>query len=432
MLDKPVIIIGGGPAGATCGGILSKHGIPCLLLEKDRHPKHHVGESLQPATIDLLETHLGIKDEIAAQAYAYKFGAVYIWGETREPWRILFDERLEVDLPNLTEAELKNADYEQAWQVHRSSFDRIIYESAKQQGLETMDNCEVSAVLFDGHKTTGVQLKSGEIIRASYVLDASGQRCLIGRQKNWIKVVEDLKSVAMYSYFSGCGGLEAPLGRHVQYIVTVPQGWVWFIPVSSEVTSIGLVTRENRKFSQQEFMDIIHQYEIPFNNGKMVEIDGFCGMRYARDWSYECTTLSGENFMLLGDAAMFVDPILSGGVDFAVRSGANAALALLQPDHNASFAAYEQQMKKDYQAYLRMARYWYGNNRNVEGFFWEAHQEIGGSLSTPIRAFVYLTSGRYAADQHLKVFQQWQEEVMFNALGVNKQQLKKALQKTRK
>ena len=86
-------------------------------------------------------------------------------------------------------------------------------------------------------------------------------------------------------------------------------------------------------------------------------------------------------------------------------------------------------MKKDYRSYLRMARYWYGNNRSVDGFFWEAHQEIEASLSTPLRAFVYLTSGRYAADQHLKVFQQWQEETMFKALGVDKDRLATALRK---
>jgi len=434
-MSDPIIVIGGGPAGSVCGGILASHGFPVRLFEKDSHPRHHVGESLQPATIDILDAHLGVAEELSQQCYAYKYGAVYIWGESREPWQILFDERLEQDLPNLTEEQILSGDYEHAWQVHRSSFDDIIHRAAKRKGVLSSENCAVETVLFEDDRAVGVRLHTGEEIAASYVVDASGQRCMIGRQKNWVETVTDLKSVAIYSYFTGTGGLEGPLSRHVQLVVTVPNGWLWFIPVSDTVTSIGLVTKDGRRYSEEEFFALLEESEIPFKNPKMVEIDGFCGLRYARDWSYACRQLFGENYLLVGDAAMFVDPILSGGVDFAVRSAANAALAILQKqsktDANA-FAQYQQTMQQEYQAYLRMARYWYGNNRSVDGFFWEAHQQVHKKgLSTPVRAFVYLTSGRYNADQHFKVFQQWQEELMFQALGVDKKQLGKALQQRR-
>jgi len=162
-----------------------------------------------------------------------------------------------------------------------------------------------------------------------------------------------------------------------------------------------------------------------------VEVDGRRGTRHARDWSFHCKHFVGPNFLLAGDAACFVDPILSGGVDFAVRSGANAALAILEA-HDAStegpLTAYERAQRRDFRAYLRMARYWYGNNRSVGGFFWEAQQELpAGAVSTPLRAFVYLTSGRYAADKHLRIFQEWQEKKMFGALGVDRKRVKRAI-----
>jgi clorobiocin biosynthesis protein Clo-hal len=134
---------------------------------------------------------------------------------------------------------------------------------------------------------------------------------------------------------------------------------------------------------------------------------------------------------MAGDAACFVDPILSGGVDLAVRTACRAALMLLRirdgEAHEALAKAYETTLGREYRAYLRLARYWYGNNRSVEGFFWEAHRELAGEIAdktTPLRAFVYLTTGKYAADKHLKVFRRWQEEKMFRALGVDKKGLR--------
>ena len=127
--EKPIIIIGGGPAGSVCSGILAEQGIECLVFEKAKHPRHHVGESLQPATFDLLEHYLGVKKELYSQGYAYKFGAVYIWGETRTPWRILFDKNLEEVVDSLSEKELLSSGYEHALQVERSSFDKILFIS---------------------------------------------------------------------------------------------------------------------------------------------------------------------------------------------------------------------------------------------------------------------------------------------------------------
>ncbi len=428
----PVVIVGGGPAGAMCGGILAKHGVDVVLLEKARHPRPHLGESLQPAGIDLLEEHLGVGDAVAAAGYAHKFGAVYVWGEAREPWSILFDERLEACVDTITEEELLASDFEKAWQVNRSSFDKILFDAAVRLGVDARTDTEARSVQLVDGRVQSVTTGDGTVIPCSFLIDASGQRCLMGRTLGVVETIEDLRSVGVYGYFRNAGGVPGALNRHVQFVATVPEGWIWFIPISAELTSIGLVTRTARKHSEEEFLDILRRSPIPLEGGELIEHEGQSRVLHAKDWSYVCTQLVGENFALVGDAACFVDPILSGGVDQAVRSGANAAVALLQAidggDARTPLAEYSAQLGREFRSYLRMCRYWYGNNRAVDGFFWEAHEQLGAaSPSTPLRAFVYLTSGRYAADRHLQVFMEWQEKKMFEALGVDPDQLGQVL-----
>ena len=135
---------------------------------------------------------------------------------------------------------------------------------------------------------------------------------------------------------------------------------------------------------------------------------------------------------MVGDAACFTDPVLSGGVDFAIRGGCNAALAILRNDANA-YAEYESQLTKEYRAYLRLARYWYANNRAVEGLFWEMRRHIRtGSITTPLRAFKFLTQGICNADAHFHIFKLAQEERIFNKLGVDEDHLKEALSRAKR
>ena len=238
----------------------------------------------------------------------------------------------------------------------------------------------------------------------------------------------------------------------MQLIVTVPEGWAWFIPVSATRTSVGVVVKARSRVSVEAFLaqlrlagllpgaDSVAPGSSPPGAAPplagAVLVDPGSPLHFARDWSYSLRRTTGPGWTAVGDAAAFVDPILSGGVDFAIRGGINAAIGVLRvrdgADEAATMGEIAARQAKEYRAYLRLARYWYGNNRSTESFFWQAHEELGPeSLSTPLRAFVYLTSGRYAADQSFRVFQQWQEEKMFRALGVDKQRLGAALGRRR-
>ena len=142
---------------------------------------------------------------------------------------------------------------------------------------------------------------------------------------------------------------------------------------------------------------------------------------------------------MVGDAACFTDPILSGGVDFAIRGACNAAIALLRMFGEGGvhvmepLFGYQSQLQREFAAYLRLARYWYANNRSIDGLFWEVHRVIPeDSLSTPLRAFKYVTSGKLDADNHFRIFTDAQEKKMFRALGVDKKEIKSSLTRARK
>ncbi len=435
-MDADVVVIGGGPAGATIGAILAKEGHRVHILERERFPRHHVGESLQPACFELLDLHLGLADKIAAAGFQRKFGAIYEWGKSHERWSVLFDDRLEGDLAHLTPETLRAGDYAHAWHVERSRFDALLLDEARDRGAE-ISQVEATGPVTEHGRVVGVELADGRTISARLVVDASGQRCTLGRRLGLVKNHTDLKSTAIYGHFKGCGGLDSALGRDATLIVSVPEGWVWFIPIADDLTSIGWVTSAGAKLDEEQFLEVIGRAHIPFGEGSLVEDEDGVRVRQVRDWSYVLSRVAGPGWMAVGDAAGFVDPILSGGTEFAIRGSCNAAITaskVLDPtgtwDGDAELVGWDQRYRDEHASYLRLARYWYGNNRSVDGFFWEARREIpkdAHSIDTPLRAFVYLTSGRYEADRHLKVFIDWQEKRIFERLGVDRKALKAAV-----
>lgn len=441
MSDRPhVVVIGAGPGGATAGAILAREGARVTLIERESFPREHVGESMQPASLALLDKHLGLGAEIAGAEFPRKYGATYVWGQTREPWSVLFDERLERALPGIEagadpEAALLGGGFDHAYNVDRARFDDIIFRAALRAGVE-LRSVEARAPIVENGRVVGVTTRDAagreDDVRADYVVDASGQRCLLGRAFGLAEDVEDMRATATYGYVDGAGGAPGALGRHVQMVESVSDGWVWFIPIAADRTSVGVVSQGRERLPDERFDALLGETSLPLAGARWVSDARGQRLRRTRDWSYACKRFAGDGFALVGDAACFVDPILSGGVDFAIRMGCRVAFALVRglgggEPLDPLIATCGDQLRREYKAYLRIARYWYGNNRSVDGLFWEAHKEIGAdALSTPLRAFVYLTTGKHAADQHLKVFTEWQEKKMFGQLGVDEPELKKA------
>jgi len=441
MTRPTILVAGGGPAGATAAAILAKEGAKVTLVEKAHFPRHHVGESLQPASFDLLNFHLGLGPLMASQGFPLKFGAIYEWGEASKRWSVLFDERLQEGADHLDREALLSGDYLHAYQVERSVFDQILLDHAASRGVEVRQGVEARSPLMDGERVTGLTVRGPdgeETLHADWVIDATGTRCLLGRHLGLNQEVKDLRATATYAYFEGAGGVDDTLGRSVQLVVTIPEGWVWFIPVSENKTSVGIVTHERRKLSAERFAEILSRTTLPMEGATPLPGPKGSPFRYEKDWSYTHTQFTGPGWMMVGDAACFTDPILSGGVDFAIRGACNAAVAVLSAaadpaEESAIMTAYQERLKDEFAAYLKLARYWYGNNRAVEGLFWKMHEFIPvSSISTPLRAFVYQTSGECDADAHFHVFSLAQEKKIFRNLAVDPDQVKDALRRARR
>jgi len=439
-------VIGGGPAGASAAAVMARHGADVVLVERARFPRHHVGESVQPAAFRLLDLHLGIGDAIARAGYQRKYGAVYRWGVDDEPWTVLFDRDLTEQLAELGDGDLHSRDFDHAWHVDRAHFDALLLDQARGAGVD-LRQARVRGPLEREQRVVGVILDGPdgpEELEADWVFDATGQTALLARHFGVLEQHKDLRSVAAYAYVDGACRLPSALNREATYVVSVPDGWVWWIPLGPDRTSIGLVTSSAADLPRgegawQRLVAVAEKAGLPLPEGAAAASPR---VRTTRDWSYGVTTRCGPGWTLLGDAGGFVDPILAGGVDFAIRDGCNAAIAWLEAREaptraarQARMVAHGTQAATEFRAYLKLARYWYGNNRSVDGLFWEARRAIPEEVDfvdTPLRAFAYLTSGEYSADRHFKVFIAWQERRIFQQLGVDKQALGKAVKALRR
>ncbi len=230
------VVIGGGPAGSSVSALLARLGYRILLLEKEHFPRHHIGESTLPATLEVLET-IGVLNEVHAAGFPIKRGGVYVWGKSREPWLFRFGE-LNIDT---------------ALQVERARFDQILLDHARRLGVDVREEHQVTDALEEDGRLCGVRyIDAGgrrHNARARWVLDASGQSAFLAHRRRTRQINEDLKNVAIYGYWYGpraaniedfCAQASAE-DRNSIFIETTPAGWCWWIPLGETYFSVGAI-----------------------------------------------------------------------------------------------------------------------------------------------------------------------------------------------
>lgn len=394
--DYDVLVLGGGPAGSTAAALLAREGRSVALLERERGPRYHIGESLLPSVLPFLE-ELGVAEEVAARGYQRKLGQTFVWGRDRSPWVLDFRE-LDV--------------YPFAYFVERADFDALLLRNAARHGAAVHEGVTVEDVLTDeAGRVRGVRARRADTGEAwsptaRYVLDATGQNALLARRSGERQYVEGLRNVAVWSYWEGAGRLAPPADEHI-ITVSTETGWIWFIPLRDGRTSVGVVTSdvgELRAGGAAREDELAEFYRRALGRAELVgellagarQVDG---MHTQRDWSYCARRFYGPGFALAGDAACFIDPILSTGVHLAMTGGYNAALALhsalAQPAHEPAFMRYFQRSyTATYRDLLTQVRYFYRVEAHRESVFWKSKRilrvdpRLDGSL-----AFLFLTSG---------------------------------------
>jgi flavin-dependent dehydrogenase len=344
--DRPidVLIIGAGPAGSTAGALLAEQGHRVLILEREKFPRYHIGESLLPFTYYPLQ-RLGLHAAMRESAFVKKFSVQFVSSSGQASQPFYFSTRYD-------------ADVSQTWQVLRSEFDLLLLDNARRRGAEVLEETKVQDLIWDGPKVAGVTavMKDGtrREFRAPLTLDATGRDALAATRLNWRVRDPQLNKVAVWTYYEGAQRDEG-VDAGATTVAFVPQkGWFWYIPQHRDRISVGVVaegkylTRDGVRQPEQIFQREIRQnpwIEKHLASGRQV------GDYYlTSEFSYRSRYSATDGLVLLGDAFGFLDPVFSSGVMLAMKSGllaADAAHEALQAhDMSAArFGEYSRQMQ---------------------------------------------------------------------------------------
>ena len=319
-----VVVIGGGPAGATTATLLAKAGHAVRLYERDRFPRYHVGESLIPETFGVLE-RLGMLPRLRGGPFVEKHSVQFVTehGKLSEPFYF---------------ADYKQGDSARTWQVTRQDFDQLMLDNARAAGVDVREGVRVLEVLFEGTRAVGVRIADAAggdtVVPAEVVVDAAGQSGLILDRlslREWDPV---LKKAAIWTYWKGAfrdTGRDA--GATVVLQTQGKKGWFWYIPLADDVVSVGVVAGYDYLFKERDVRDpeAIYFEEVarcPGLGPRLAAADRTGPFRIAKEYSYRSRQLAGDGWVLVGDAFGFLDPLYSSGILLALTSGALAADAI--------------------------------------------------------------------------------------------------------
>ena len=318
VVDTDVLVIGGGPAGSTIATLLVRRGWRVTMLEKDRHPRFHIGESLLPMNMPILE-RLGVLDKVHAIG-VLKRGADF---PREEGGYNTFDftRAFEVKFPH-------------AYHVKREQFDQMLFEHAREHGVDARENVRVERVEFDATGRPGsVHASSADgalVFRPRYVVDASGRDAFLGGKLKLKRKNPRHQSAAVFSHYRGVQRRPGNDAGNVS-IYRHAQGWIWLIPMPDAEMSVGAVCYpeylKTRNGDSEGFL-LRTLADVPEIVERMAGAERVAPIHVTGNYAYECTRMAGPGWLMVGDAYNFVDPMFSSGVYLGMHSAEQGAAAV--------------------------------------------------------------------------------------------------------
>jgi flavin-dependent dehydrogenase len=321
--DLDAVVCGGGPAGSTFATTLARHGRRVALFERERFPRFHIGESLLPWNVPLLQ-RLGVLDKVHAAGVQVKYGARFYHQGTEFHRPVRFVDGMDRAHPS-------------AFQVKRAEFDKLLLDHSRESGVAVFEETKVEDVIFDpgGKRAVGVRLRlKGDTalreIAARVVIDATGRDAVLSRRFGGRRRDPRLDRSAAFAHYDRFLRVEGPTGGDI-VVVTTPDGWWWLIPFSDGSVSVGIVMPSRRFKSRTGTVEDLFYASIeaaPEVRALLGDARRTTDVHAIADYSYSASTIAGDGFCLIGDAACFLDPVFSTGVLMAMTSGERAAVEI--------------------------------------------------------------------------------------------------------
>jgi len=374
-----VIIIGAGPAGCAAASILQEHGRRVLVLEREKFPRYHIGESLLPFTFHPLK-RLGLIEKMRKSQFIKKYSVQFISqsGQASQPF--YFSSRYEPDIA-------------QTWQVLRSEFDLMLMEHARARGATILEEVSVSELLKEGERVVGVRArrKDGEYVeyRAPLTFDCSGKESFAAVRNGWRMKDPALNKVAVWTYYQGAKR-DPGIDAGATTVAFVPEkGWFWYIPQHNDMVSVGVVA-EGKYLSRDGVREPAQIFNREVEQNLWIKDHLACGQQVGpffitNEFSFHSKHCATEGLLLVGDAFCFLDPVFSSGLMFALKSGvmaadaAHAALAAgdLSP---ARFADYGKRLRQGIENMRKLVYAFYDANFSFR-MLTDKHPELAGEIT---------------------------------------------------
>lgn len=351
-IDHDVAVVGGGPAGAATAARLAQRARRVLVLERESFPRFHIGESQLPWSDEVFRA-LEVEPTVAAAGFVQKWGASFASADGQVEQYADFGDAFETPRP-------------QTYQVPRAEFDRLLLDHAARLGAVVLQRAQALDATFDEGGATLRFSAEGVTreVRVAAIVDASGRAGFLARRFAGRTYDPLLRNVAVHAWYEGVARLSGRRAGDIRMVTRPDRGWFWLIPVSETVMSVGVVLPKEvhsatAAATLEESLDA-YVRETPAAAALLAAARRVSEVRFDADYSYESQRYAGDRWLVVGDAAAFLDPIFSTGVLLGMQSGLEAAEALdaaLEANDltRPRFAAYERAVAARYHYFRRFA-----------------------------------------------------------------------------